>query len=58
MPAAAPCQAAVDVAAADHDRDLDAALVHALDLAAAIAVDPLGVGAVLEVAHERLARRA
>src|SRR3954454_3679 len=46
---------AVDVARPQHDRDLDAAIVHALDLLGDLA-QALEVGAVLEVAHERLAR--
>src|SRR3954447_10582205 len=46
--------AAVDVARPQHDRDLDAAIVHALDLLGDLA-QALEVGAVLEVAHERLA---
>src|SRR5919199_4645455 len=45
---------AVDVAGAEHDRDLDAAVVHALDLLGDLA-QALEVGAVLEVAHQRLA---
>jgi len=45
--------AAEDVARALHDRDLDAAIVHVLDLRGD-RVDALGIGAVLEVAHERL----
>src|SRR3954466_1050658 len=48
--------AAVDVARAEHDRDLDAAVVDALDLLGDLA-QALEVGAVLEVAHERLARQ-
>src|SRR4051812_462455 len=46
--------AAVDVAGPEHDRDLDAAIVHPLDLLCDLA-QALEVGAVLEVAHERLA---
>src|SRR5919202_1495954 len=49
-------QAAVDVPGADDDRDLDAALAHEGDLGGDRA-DALGIGAVLEVAHERLARQ-
>src|SRR3954451_3894279 len=48
--------AAVDVAGAEHDRDLDPAVVDALDLLRDLA-QALKVGAVLEVAHERLARQ-
>src|SRR3954465_13835435 len=47
--------AAIDVARPQDDRDLDAAVVHALDLLGDLA-QALEVGAVLEVAHERLAR--
>src|SRR4051812_25942976 len=46
--------AAVDVPCPQHDRDLDAAVVDALDLLGDLA-QALQVGAVLEVAHERLA---
>ena len=49
-------QAAEDVAGALHDRDLDAAVVHALDLRRD-RLDALRVGAVFEVAHERLPRQ-
>ena len=49
-------QAAVDVAGADHDRDLDAAVVDLADLARDRR-DALEVGAVGEVAHERLPRQ-
>ena len=49
-------QAAVDVARADHDRDLDAAIVDLADLARD-RLHALRVGAVGEVAHERLPRQ-
>ena len=54
----APCaaaQSAVDVAAADDDRDLDAAPVDGGDLAGD-RLHARGIGAVLELAHQRLAR--
>ena len=56
MPAGRALQAAVDVARADDDRDLDAALVHGGDLRGDGA-DALGIGAVVEGAHEGLARQ-
>src|SRR3954452_21362566 len=46
--------AAVDVAGPQHDRDLDAAVVHALDLGRD-GLQPTGVGAVVQLAHEGLA---
>ena len=48
--------AAEDVARALHDRDLDAAVVDALDLLRD-RLDALGVRAVFEIAHERLPRQ-
>jgi hypothetical protein len=45
--------AAEDVAGALHDGDLDAAIVHALDLGGD-RLDALGVGAVFQIAHQRL----
>src|SRR5207302_3701197 len=47
--------AAVDVAGADHDRNLDPLVVHRGDLSRDGA-DALRVGAVVERAHQRLAR--
>src|SRR4029079_13694514 len=44
---------AVDVPGPEHDRDLDAAIVHALDLLGDL-LQPLRIGAVVQVAHQRL----
>ena len=54
-PAGRGGEPAVDVAAADHDRHLDAAAVHGGDLRGD-RLDPLGIGSVGEAAHQRLAR--
>src|SRR3954447_23573800 len=47
-------QAAVDVAGAEHDRDLHAAVVHGLELGGD-GLDGVGVRAEVQVAHQRLA---
>src|SRR3954454_16257020 len=55
-PPAPPAQPAVDVAGADHDRDLDAAVVELADLARD-RLHALQIRAVGEVAHQRLPRQ-
>ena len=53
-PGGGALHAAVDVAGADDDRDLDALVAHGADLPRD-AGDALGVGAVVELPHQRLA---
>ena len=56
MPSAAAAEPAVDVARAEHDADLHAAIVDHLELVGDVP-DRRGVGPVVERAHEGLARQ-